>query len=239
MGPITPLCIVFVWEEVRMRRVKLAPSILNADFGDLRQAVAAIHDYADVIHLDVMDGNFVPNITFGPLVVAAIRRLTDLPLDVHLMIAQPAEYVEDFIEAGADWVSFHAEVTRHLGEILGHIHKLEKKAGVVLNPQTPPSKIYDVLDLVDYVLVMTVIPGFGGQKMMPEALGKVGEIKAEAMRQRVGIEVEVDGGVKTENLEAVLASGADIIVVGSSIFCASDPREAAREIRSIIDGSEP
>jgi ribulose-phosphate 3-epimerase len=218
-----------------MRKVKLAPSLLNADFCDLRQALSFVGETADVIHLDVMDGNFVPNITFGPLIIKAIRRLTDLPLDVHLMIAQPAELIEDFIAAGADWVSFHAEVTRHLGEVLSLIRSFDRRAGIVINPQTPANRIFDYLDLLDYALVMTVMPGFGGQKMIPEALTKVMEIKEESARLGLQIEVEVDGGVKTENLDMVIKSGADIIVVGSSIFAASDPRKAANDIRRILD----
>ena len=146
-----------------MSRVKLAPSLLNADFSDLREAVSYIEGIADVVHLDVMDGNFVPNITFGPLVVKAIRAITDLPLDVHLMIAHPAEFVEDFIDAGADWVSFHAEVTRHPGEILGLISSRGKRAGLVISPQTPSVRLFDYLELLDFTLVMTVMPGFGGQ----------------------------------------------------------------------------
>jgi ribulose-phosphate 3-epimerase len=220
-----------------MGKIKLAPSLLNADFCDLRKALSFIEDSADAIHLDVMDGNFVPNITFGPLVVKAVRELTDLPLDVHLMIAQPAEYVEDFIKAGANWVSFHTEVTRHLGEILGLIHSFDKRAGVVLNPQTPASRIFDFLDLMDYALVMTVMPGFGGQAMIPEALIKVGEIKDEAARQGLEVEVEVDGGIKAENLDTILSSGADIIVIGSSIFAAPDPLEAAKKIRRTLDAT--
>ncbi|RJP30504.1 MAG: ribulose-phosphate 3-epimerase [Actinobacteria bacterium] len=219
-----------------MRKVKLAPSLLNADFSDLREAVSIIENVADVIHLDVMDGNFVPNITFGPLVVQAIRSITALPLDVHLMIAHPAEYVEDFVRAGADWISFHAEVTRHPGEILGLIHNHTKRAGVVINPQTPAARIFEYLELMEYVLVMTVMPGFGGQVMIPEALAKVGELKEEASRLGLELEVEVDGGVKTENLEMVMAAGTDIIVVGSSIYAASDPRQAARDVRAILDG---
>ncbi len=215
---------------------KLAPSLLNADFGDLSRALSYIEEVADAIHLDIMDGNFVPNITFGPLVVKAIRALTGLSLDVHLMIAHPDEYIEDFAEAGADWISFHAEVTRHLGEILGQIHSYGKRAGVVINPQTPSEKIFDDLELMDFVLVMTVIPGFGGQEMIVEALDKVAEIKREARRQGLEIEVEVDGGVKTENLGRVLQAGADIVVVGSSIYAAADPRRAAMEIRHIMDG---
>ena len=220
-----------------MSKVKLAPSLLNADFSDLRKAVSYIEGVADAIHLDVMDGNFVPNITFGPLVVRAIRAITELPLDVHLMIAHPAEYVEDFIAAGADWVSFHAEVTRHPGEIIGLIHSYDKRAGMVISPQTPAERLFDSLELLDFTLVMTVMPGFGGQKIIPEALSKVGEIKKEAARQKVGLEVEVDGGVKTENLESVLDAGTDIVVIGSSIYAASDPRKAAQDIRRILDGA--
>lgn len=218
-----------------MGRVKLAPSLLNADFSDLKRALSYIEDTADAVHLDVMDGNFVPNITFGPLVVKAVRSITRLPLDVHLMIANPAEYVEDFVESGADWVSFHSEVTRFPGEILGLLHKLGKKAGMVINPQTPASRVFDYLDLVDFILVMTVMPGFGGQDLIPEALVKVEEIKKEAARQGLEVEVEVDGGVKTENLPLVIGAGADIVVVGSSIYRAPDPREAAKEIRRMLD----
>lgn len=218
-----------------MARVKLAPSMLNADFRDLARAIAQVEGLADVIHLDVMDGNFVPNITFGPLVVKAVRELTETPLDVHLMIAHPAEFVEDFARAGADWISFHAEVTRHPGEILGLVRNLGKRAGIVLNPQTPAERVFDHLEITDYVLVMTVMPGFGGQEIIPEALGKVGEIKEEARRQGLSLEVEVDGGVKTHNLDAVLDAGVDIVVVGSSIYSAPDPRAAAEGIRRVLD----
>jgi ribulose-phosphate 3-epimerase len=218
-----------------VRRVKLAPSLLNADFSDLRGAVSIIEGVADVIHLDVMDGNFVPNITFGPLVVNAVKSITSLPLDVHLMIAHPAEYIDDFVKAGADWISFHVEVTRHPGEILGLIRSQEKRAGIVVSPQTPADRLFDYMDLVDFVLVMTVMPGFGGQQIIPEALAKVDELKHEAARQGLELEIEVDGGVKTENLEMVLEAGTDIVVVGSSIYAAADPRQAALDIRAILD----
>lgn len=223
------------WEEKELSRVKLAPSLLNADFSDLRRAVSYIEGVADIIHLDVMDGNFVPNITFGPLVVKALRSITGMPLDVHLMIAHPAEYVEDFVAAGADWISFHAEVTRHPGEMLGLIRSYGKRAGLVISPQTPAQRIFDYLDLMDFALVMTVMPGFGGQKIIPAALGKVGGIKEEAARQGLDLEVEVDGGVKTENLGLVLEAGTDIVVVGSSIYAAADPRQASLDIRKILD----
>ncbi len=218
-----------------MSKVKLAPSLLNADFSDLRRAISFIEDTADVVHLDVMDGNFVPNITFGPLVVKAVRSVTALPLDVHLMIAHPAEYIEDFVKAGADWISFHCEVTRHPGEILGLIHSHSKRAGVVINPQTSAKRLFEYLELMEFVLVMTVMPGFGGQAMIPEALNKVGVLKEEARRRGLDLEVEVDGGVKTENLYTVLEAGTDIVVVGSSIFAAADPHQAALNIRSVLD----
>ncbi len=219
-----------------MRRIKLAPSLLNADFSDLRKALSYIDGIADVVHLDVMDGNFVPNITFGPLVVRAVRNITDLPLDVHLMIAHPAEFVEDFVSAGADWISFHLEVTRRPEEVIEVIHGLGRRAGLVVNPQTPAPLTFDYLELVDYLLVMTVVPGFGGQAMIPEALPKVMEIKREAERRGTSLEVEVDGGVKTGNLREVVEAGADIVVVGSSIYAAPDPRGAAEEIRRFLDG---
>lgn len=218
-----------------MRRIKLAPSLLNADFSNLEKAVSYVEEVADAIHLDVMDGNFVPNITFGPLVVKAVRSITDLPLDVHLMIAQPAEFVEDFVAAGADWISFHAEVTRHPGEILGLVRRHGCRAGMVISPQTEASRLFDYLELMDYALVMTVMPGFGGQKLIPEALAKIGELKEEAERQGRMLEIEVDGGVNDGNLEQVAAAGADIIVVGSSIFASPDPGEAALRIRRTLD----
>jgi ribulose-phosphate 3-epimerase len=143
--------------------------------------------------------------------------------------------VEDFVEAGADWISFHAEVTRYPGEILGMIRGFGKRAGMVINPQTPAERVFEYLELCDYVLVMTVMPGFGGQAMIPETLEKVGEIKREAARLGLEVEVEVDGGVKTENLLRVKEAGADIVVVGSSIYAAPDPRRAAEEIRRLLD----
>ena len=143
--------------------------------------------------------------------------------------------MEDFVAAGADWISFHAEVTRHPGEILGLICSHARRAGVVINPQTPAERIFEYLDLVEFVLVMTVMPGFGGQQIMPEALKKVRVLKEEAARQGLDVEVEVDGGVKTENLDIVLAAGTDIVVVGSSIYAAPDPRQAALDIRAILD----
>jgi ribulose-phosphate 3-epimerase len=218
-----------------MKKILLAPSLLNADFSDLRRSISYIEETADMIHLDIMDGNFVPNITFGPLLVKAVRSITRLPLDVHLMIAHPVEFIEDFYRAGADWMTFHAEVTRHLGEAIGIIKNYGMKAGVALSPQTPTTSLEGYLEIMDYVLIMSVMPGFGGQEMMPETLGKIGEVKRMTRGLGKEVLVEVDGGVKTSNLREVVSAGADIVVVGSSIFTQPDPRKAARQVREMLD----
>jgi ribulose-phosphate 3-epimerase len=212
----------------------LAPSILNADFGDLKKAIGFIQEGADVIHLDVMDGNFVPNITFGPVVVEGIRSLTGLPLDVHLMIARPADFAGEFIKAGADWVSFHAEVLPDPRELLTMIRESGAQAGVAINPATPASALLDYLEFMDFALVMTVVPGFGGQKMLPGALKKIAELKRAASERGLDLDVEVDGGVNIQNLPEVVEAGADVIVAGSSIFGAPDPRKAAAEMREFM-----
>jgi ribulose-phosphate 3-epimerase len=218
-----------------VRGIKLAVSILSADFSDLNKSISLVKGAADALHLDIMDGNFVPHITFGPLVVEAVRSMSDLPLEAHLMISHPAEFVEDFVEAGADRISFHAEVTMHLGEVLGLIHRYDRQAGVAVSPQTQVARLFDYLDLIDYVQVMAVMPGFFGQKIMPETLDKIMEIKHEANEQGRDIEVEVDGGVNNENLDKVLKAGADMVVMGSPIFAADDPAQAALEIRRRLD----
>jgi ribulose-phosphate 3-epimerase len=218
-----------------VRRIKLAVSILSADFSDLNKSISLVKGAADALHLDIMDGNFVPHITFGPLVVKAVRSMSDLPLEAHLMISHPAEFVEDFVEAGADRISFHAEVTMHLGEVLGLIHRYDRQAGVAISPQTQVARLFDYLDLIDYVQVMAVMPGFFGQEIMPETLDKIMVIKHEADEQGRDIEVEVDGGVNDENLDKVLQAGADMVVMGSPIFAAGDPAQAALEIRRRLD----
>jgi ribulose-phosphate 3-epimerase len=221
-----------------MRKRLLAPSVLNADLTDLRKVVELVEDVADVLHLDVMDGVFVPNLTFGPLLVKAFRRVTHLPLDVHLMISRPGSFVPRFIEAGADWISFHLEAVSGEEEARSLIHairKAGKRAGMVVNPETPVEGLFTFLPHLDFVLVMTVNPGFGGQAIIPEALEKVGVLKERAAFLGKHLLLEVDGGVNQDNLEEVLAAGTDVVVVGSAIYTAPDPRKVAFEIRRMLD----
>lgn len=218
-------------------RKKLSPSILNADFADLRSAVKAIEPYSDYIHLDVMDGHFVPNITFGPLVVETVKRITDVPLDVHLMIYNPPEWVETFSEAGADRISFHVRSTRDAESVVRAIRGLGASPGLAISPEVPVFELKPFLGMVDFVIVMCVYPGFGGQKLMPEMLNRVGAIKRDAESLGVSMEVEVDGGVKAENLQTVLDAGVDTVVVGSSIFASDDVAASAAQIRDILDGT--
>ncbi len=222
----------------KTRSIQMAPSILNADFAALREEIACIEGTADVLHLDVMDGNFVPNLTFGPILVKAIRDITDIPLDVHLMILRPEVYIADYADAGADWISFHLEATENVGEALTAIHGRDLRAGLAINPATPAEEMRPWVDSMDFALVMTVVPGFGGQSLIVEALEKIATLKSMASEKGRDLEVQVDGGVKAANLPEVIRAGADIIVVGSSIFAAEDRNAAAREIRGILDKRE-
>lgn len=203
--------------------VKLAPSILSADFARLgeqvREAEAA---GADWLHIDVMDGHFVPNITIGPLIVAALRPLTRLPLDVHLMIAQPERYLADFAEAGADWLTVHVETCPHLHRTVERIKELGVKAGVTLNPATPLAALEEILPYVDLVLVMSVNPGFGGQRYIPTSTAKIRRLRALLAAAGSAAELEVDGGVKAENAAEVAAAGATVLVAGSAVFNQAD-----------------
>lgn len=219
------------------REVRLAPSILNADFADLRKSIGAIEPHSDYIHLDVMDGHFVPNITFGPMFVETVNRITDVPLDCHLMIYNPPEWVESFAEAGADRISFHVRSCRDVEGVVRAIRASNVSPGLAMSPEVPLFELKPYLGMVDFVIVMCVYPGFGGQELMPEMLNRVGAIKRDGAEMGVAIEVEVDGGVKAENLDQVLASGADTVVVGSSIFSAGDVAGRAREIRDLIDAT--
>jgi len=216
--------------------VRVAPSILSADFARLADAVARVEDAgADLIHVDVMDGHFVPNITIGIPVVAALNRVTKLPLDVHLMISDPDRYLDAFAGAGAAMITVHAEVLPHLHRTLTHIRHLGVKAGVALNPSTPVGVLSDVVAEIDHVLVMSVNPGFGGQKFIPHTFAKI-----TAARQLLGsgdrAAIEVDGGVEPANAAALVAAGASILVAGASIFGQPDPAAAVHALRRAAEG---
>ena len=216
------------------RPILIAPSILSADFSKLGQEVAEAEKAgADWIHVDVMDGHFVPNITIGPLVVEAIRPITKLPLDCHLMVSQPGQWIEDFCKAGADWITVHAEATVHLDRVLHQIKDMGCKAGVSINPGTPLSAIEEVLDIVDLVLIMSVNPGFGGQKFIETSLSKVERLaqmrKARGDRKFL---IEIDGGIKTSNIRKCYEAGVDVFVAGSSVFSHKDRLQAIADLRA-------
>jgi len=211
--------------------IKIAPSILSADFAMLGADIARVESAgADQLHVDVMDGRFVPNITIGPPVVAAVRKRTRLPLDVHLMIVEPERYISEFVAAGADMVTIHLEACTHLQRALAQIRELGAKAGVALNPSTPASALEYVLDDLDLVLVMSVNPGFGGQSFIPSAHRKIREVRTLLGARPV--DVSVDGGVKAGLAKSLAEDGASVLVAGSAIFGAADPGEALRAIRA-------
>ncbi len=218
--------------------VRIAPSILSADFAALGSAIAAVErGGADLIHVDVMDGHFVPNITIGPPVVRSIKRVATIPLDVHLMITDPDRYIEAFAEAGAAMISVHVEVLPHLHRTLGAIKALGVRAGVVLNPSTPVVDIEEVAGDVDFVLVMSVNPGFGGQAFIPRSEFKVREVRAALDRAGNQAPVEIDGGIDRHNIARVVAAGARIIVAGSAVFHTPDPERATRELKAAALGA--
>ncbi len=209
----------------------LAPSILSADFSRLGDEVRAVEaGGAALIHVDVMDGHFVPNITIGPAVTRAVRGVTELPLDCHLMITEPPRYVEAFVEAGAEMVSIHVEAESHLHRTVHRIRELGAKPGVVLNPATPIAALSDILPDVHFVLLMSVNPGFGGQKLIPSVLPKLRELREWIDRERLETRIEIDGGVTLDNLEQVAAAGADMIVAGSAVFGADDVQATTETI---------
>ncbi len=215
--------------------VRIAPSILSADFRHLADEVKRVEDAgADMIHIDVMDGHFVPNITIGPVVVKAVRETTSLPLDVHLMIISPQHYIKAFSDAGADIITVHVEACIHLHRVVQSIRDIGLKAGVSLNPSTPLSSLEHVLRDVDMVLLMSVNPGFGGQEFIPNTFEKI--IALRRLIEGMGVDIEVDGGIKVDNAAEVSSAGADILVIGSGIFTNRDYRKTIRDIKKRCEG---
>ena len=218
--------------------VLIAPSILSADFAALGNAVAAAErGGADLIHVDVMDGHFVPNITIGPPVVRSLKKIATVPLDVHLMIEEPDRYIDAFAEAGAAMISVHVEVLPHLHRTVHAIKALGAKAGVVLNPSTPVASLTDIAADVDYVLVMSVNPGFGGQTFIPRSESKLREVRALLDRAGSRAPIEIDGGIDQHNVARVVAAGAGIIVAGSAVFHSADPERATRDLKAAANGA--
>jgi ribulose-phosphate 3-epimerase len=214
-----------------MSQLLIAPSLLSADFSKLASEVEDVQNAgADWLHVDVMDGHFVPNLTIGPVVVEALKSYVRVPMDCHLMVSRPEDWVEPFAKAGADVITVHTEATVHLDRLLHHIRELGCKAGVSLNPATPLSAIEEVLDIVDLVLVMSVNPGFGGQKFIEGALSKIERlVKMRGSRKFL---IEVDGGVKTDNMARLHRAGADVYVAGSAVFGKKDRARAVQELRA-------
>jgi ribulose-phosphate 3-epimerase len=219
------------------RTIQLAPSILSADFANLaREIERAELGGANLLHLDIMDGHFVPNITIGPPVVSALRKVTSLPLDAHLMVEEPSRYVEDLTQAGANWISVHVEADVHLHRTIRHIQEQGIKAGVAVNPGTALSALEEILPIADYILIMTVNPGFGGQSFIPESLKKIRKLRETIASNNYHALVEVDGGIGLDNLREVLEAGAEVIVAGSAVFAApEDAAEVLRQMREIAE----
>lgn len=211
--------------------IDLAPSILSADFAHLADQVrSATEGGAAVIHVDIMDGHFVPNLTIGPPVVKSLRKATDLPLDCHLMIENPDEFIPIFIDAGADWISVHQEACRHLDRTLHLIRSHGAQVGVVINPATPVDTLAEVLDIVDYVLVMSVNPGFGAQKFIPNSLHKMRKLAEIRAQRGLRYRIEVDGGVALDTVAEVVRAGAEILVAGNAVFGNGDPKTNAQRL---------
>ena len=214
--------------------ILIAPSILSADFGRLTDEIQAVDEGgADVIHVDVMDRHFVPNITIGPLVVKAAREATDKPLDVHLMISDADRYIDQFIAAGADWITVHVEACTHLQRTLSYIRQQGLRAGAVLNPATPLNTLEFVLEDLDLVMLMTVNPGFGGQSFIPASLAKIQRLRAMIEGQGLEVDIEVDGGISAGTIGAVAAAGANVFVAGSAVYGSASYQETIAELRRL------
>ena len=217
---------------------KIAPSILSADFTKLGEEIKAVEEAgADYIHIDVMDGRFVPNITVGPMIVEAARKATDLPLDVHLMIESPEMYIDDFVKVGSDLITVHVETVTHLHRLLEVIRDAGVKAGAALNPATPLSSIDYVLRHLDMVVLMTVNPGFGGQSFIPEVLPKISELKKITAQKGIEVDIEVDGGINVKNIAQAAQAGANVFVAGNAIFSSRDYTETISMMRKNIEGT--
>jgi len=218
---------------MQSRNIEIAPSLLSADFSRLRDQIEAVErGGASILHFDVMDGHFVPNITIGLPVLKSLAKTTQLPIDAHLMITEPGRYATQFVEAGAKMVSVHVEADPHLHRTLMSIKSAGAQAGVVLNPATPVSAVEEALLFADYVLVMSVNPGFGGQKFIKESVPKVRRLRQLIQDQQLAVRIEIDGGIDRSNIETVVEAGAEIIVAGSAIFGAADTENAVKELRN-------
>lgn len=218
-------------------KIRIAPSILSADFSRIADAVRTAEAAgADLIHIDIMDGHFVPNLTLGPQIVAALKKQTSLPLDVHLMVEKPRAFIPLFRDAGADWISIHLEASRHLHKDVTSIRELGAKAGLALNPATPLHLMREIIGELDFILLLTVNPGWGGQKFIPSCMMKIRNLKDWIREEKLAAAVEIDGGVNLENFEDLIRAGADIFVAGSSIFRADDPAAVIRRMKAIAAG---
>lgn len=214
---------------------KICPSILSADFSKLKEEIFDVEEAgADMIHCDIMDGNFVPNISFGPKIVSDVNKITSIPLDVHLMINNPDRYISEFHKAGADYISVHYENNLHLNRTINQIKDMGMKAGVVINPATPVFMLNDIIEYTDYVLIMSVNPGFGGQKFIPNTINKLKELRKLIEKNSYECIIEVDGGIGIENIKEISDAGAEMFVCGASVFNSKDRKDIIKKMKSII-----